>query len=84
MPYNPEFASAGLPAEQVGFTVGRSSSTSIACTIEVWHSGKFVGSTSIEASAAVGHSSSLSMPVSIKGSTFAGKLSDAHVTCHIS
>lgn len=81
-PYNPELASAGLPAEQVDFAVGPSPSTSIACKIEVWRSGKLVGSISIGASVPLRHTSSLSVPVSITESTFAGKRSNAHVTCH--
>lgn len=85
-PYNPQFSSAGIPAEQVTFTVGRPSTPSYVCTIEVWRSGKLIGSTSMIGGTRGERSSRLhvSVPVSIRGSTFAGKPSDAHVTCHVS
>jgi hypothetical protein len=83
--YNPAIACAGIPPEEVNFPVGGSPSGGFVCGIEVWRSGKLVGSTAITTSPPGGHASSVqeSVPVSVKGNTFAGKPPDAHVDCHI-
>ena len=83
--YNPQYASAGIPAEEVAFTVGASPSGSFACTVEVWRSGKMVGSTQVTASSPNNKNAPAkeSWPVTITGETFAGKPSDANVTCHV-
>jgi len=84
-PYNPQLASAGIPAEQVDFTVGGSPSGPFVCTIKVWRSGRLVASSPLSADPPAGHPASVqeSVPVSISGRTFAGKPSDAHVDCHM-
>jgi hypothetical protein len=84
-PYNPQYASAGIPAEEVAFTVGASASRSFACTVEVWRSGKRVGSTEVTASSPADSNALVreSWPVTITGETFPGYPSDARVICHV-
>jgi len=64
--------SAGMPAEEVAFTVGVSASGSFACTVEVGRSGKLVGSTEVTASWPADANAPVreSWPVTITGETF--------------
>ncbi len=85
-PYNPQYGSSGIPAEQIDFMVGGSPSGLFVCKIKVWRWNKLVASATISARPPGGHPSSFqeSWPVSIAGNTFAGKPSDARVDCHMS
>jgi hypothetical protein len=83
-PYNPAFSNQGISAEQVDFTVS-SVTGNFSCKIDVLRSGRIVGSTMATMGPPSEGSSSLteSVPVEgIRGGTFAGKPSNAHVTCH--
>jgi hypothetical protein len=83
-PYNPQYRSSGIPAEEIDFIVGGSPSSPFVCTIRVWRSSKLVGITTISAAPPVERQFWMqeSWPVSIKGNTFAGTPADAHVDCH--
>jgi hypothetical protein len=83
-PYNPQYGSSGIPAEQIDFVVGGSPSGPFACTIRVWHESKLVGITTVSALPPAEHQFWIeeSWPMSVKGDTFAGTPSDARVTCH--
>jgi len=85
-PYNPTLGSAGIPAEEVDFTVGGSPSGPFVCDVHVLYSGHEVGSTSISTNPPTGRPATLaeSVPVTISRATFSGTPRDATVSCALS
>jgi hypothetical protein len=83
-PYNPTLSSGGLPAEEVGFTVGGSPTGPFLCDVQVRYSGRTVGHTSISASPPGGNPRTVqeAIEVTISRAAFAGTPADAQVTCH--
>jgi hypothetical protein len=82
-PYNPQFLSHGIGAEQIDFTVSRVSG-SFSCKIDILRSGRKVASETAKIGAPLNRSSSVteSVPVEgMKGGTFSGEPANAHVTC---
>jgi hypothetical protein len=85
-PYNPAISSAGIPAEEVAFTVGGAPPGLFVCQIHVRFSGHTVGSTSISAAPPAGNPPTVqeSVAVAISRATFAGTPANALVTCRTS
>jgi hypothetical protein len=77
-PYNPMLAHAGIPAEQVTFTVGGVYPHGYSCTIEVRRGRLIVGRSTMTGGSAA---KSVESPVQIKGPTFSGSPKDAVVDC---
>jgi hypothetical protein len=84
-PYNPMFASGGLPTEAVDFTVNGSPTENLVCLIEVFNnSGHMVGYTVAglgEPPGGWGSSQEESIGVSVTGDIFNGTPSNALVRC---
>jgi hypothetical protein len=83
-PYNPMLGDEGIPAEQVGFTVGGSPSGELVCLVEVFNdSGQRVGSTIMTTGSQNGNDASVdeSVPVDITGDIFDGTAANAVVHC---
>lgn len=88
LPYNPQLSNQGIPAEHIEFTVGglppSAAPSSFRCNIEVFHSGRQVGMTSVGTGAPPEYTtSSQSVGVAVTGGSFAGRPSDAHISCRV-
>jgi hypothetical protein len=82
-PYDPQIANAGIPAEQVNFTV-RTGAPRFSCMVEVRRSSHTVGKTTVEAAAFHNDRAAVAESVAvegIKGGTFPGHRSNALVAC---
>jgi hypothetical protein len=85
-PYNPMYATGGIPAEDVAFTVnGSPTAASLTCLVEVFNnSGQMVGNTVAglgEPPGGWGSSQEESIGVSVTGDIFNGTSSNAFVKC---
>jgi hypothetical protein len=84
-PYNPMFATGGIPAEDVDFTVNGSPTENLVCLIEVFNnSGQMVGNTVAglgEPPGGWGSSQEESIGVSVTGDILNGTSSNALVRC---
>jgi hypothetical protein len=88
LPFNPQLSNRGIPAEHIDFTVSglppTSAPSSFRCDIEVFHSGRQVGMTSFGTGAPPDYiTSSQSVGVAVTGGSFAGRPSDAHISCRV-
>jgi hypothetical protein len=84
-PYNPMFATGGIPTEAVDFTVNGSPTENLVCLIEVFNnSGQMIGNTVAglgEPPGGWGSSQEESVGVSVTGDIFNGTSSNALVRC---
>jgi len=84
-PYNPMFATGGIPTEAVDFTVNGSPTENLVCLIEVFNdSGQMVGETVAglgDPPGGWGSSPEESIGVSVTGDIFNGSSSNALVRC---
>lgn len=88
LPYNPQVSNRGIPAEHIDFTVSgipaSSAPSSFRCNIEVFHSGRQVARTSLGTGAPPEYTNSnQSVGVAVTGGGFAGRPSDAHISCRV-